>query len=214
MGKTLVVNEIFFSLMGESGSAGLPAVFIRLTGCNLRCGYCDTTYAYEEGREMAPEEIIDSVSQFKCRAVLITGGEPMLQGETANLAIKLLELGYKVMVETNGTIDLEPLPSKVVKIVDIKSPQSGAEGSFLPKNLEQLTPEDEIKFVVSSKEDFDWAVKEAQRLNLFALCAVNISPVHGKVAAEDAAKWILESGRNFRLNLQLHKILWGEKRGV
>lgn len=159
--------------------------------------------------------IIERVDSYECRMVEITGGEPMEQpAGVAELAKRLLKRDYTVMIETNGSVNLAPLPEKVIKIVDMKCPDSGAGNSFLLKNLEKITPDDELKFVVSSKNDFDWAVKEVKNHNLLSICTVNISPAGGKVKPEDAARWILESGKNFRLNLPLHKILWGDKRAL
>jgi len=201
------VHEIFFSLQGESTRAGLPTVFIRLAGCNLRCGYCDTSDAWESGDLTTVEEIVGKVAEFDCRLVEITGGEPMLQENTPKLARKLLADGYTVMMETNGTANLSSMPKEVAKIVDIKCPESGATDSFLYENLELLTQNDEIKFVVSSKDDFNWSAAETVKRNLFSICTVNVSPVHGKVAPADLAAWILESGLPFRLNFQIHKYL-------
>ncbi len=210
----IMLNEIFFSLQGESSRQGLPCVLVRLTGCNLRCGYCDTPYAYQEGREADIEEILDEVKKFGCRLVEITGGEPMAQPETAALARRLLELDFTVMVETNGSFDVSVLPDQVIKIVDIKTPGSGAGKSFLWDNLKHLDEKDEIKFVITSRADFDWAVRQVKKHSLAGIRAVNISPAAGMVQEADAAQWILESGLPLRLNLQLHRILWGGKRAV
>ncbi len=211
---SLRVNEIFHSLQGETTRTGIPTVFIRLTGCNLRCGYCDTSYAYDEGNVMPMDEITARVAAYKCRTVEITGGEPMAQQGTPELAQRLLSLGYHIMIETNGTYDLSILPPETVKIVDIKCPGSGEAGKFHYANLEGLAREDEIKFVICSKQDFDWALGEVESHNLAAICTVNIAPVAGLVQPAQAAEWILQSGKNLRLNLQLHKIIWGDKRGV
>lgn len=212
--KRLVLNEIFYSLQGESSRQGLPCVLVRLTGCNLRCGYCDTPYAYQEGREVSIEEVVDEVKKYGCRLVEITGGEPMAQPETAELARRLLELDFTVMVETNGSYDVSALPDGVIKIVDIKTPGSGAGKSFLWENLKHLGEKDEVKFVITSRADFDWAVRQVKKYGFAGIRAVNISPAAGMVAEQDAAQWILESGLPLRLNLQLHRILWGGKRAV
>ncbi len=212
--ERLTVNEIFFSLQGESSRAGRPCVFVRLTGCNLRCGYCDTTYAYQEGREMYVEQIIDEVKRHHCGLVEITGGEPLMQPETAELARWLIELDYTVMIETNGSYDVGVLPQEVVKIVDIKTPGSGEGESFIPGNLKHLEAKDEIKFVICSRADFDWAVATINEHRLTAICPVNISPAAGNVSPQEAAEWILNSGLDLRLNLQLHRIIWGDRRGV
>ncbi|MFQ5431910.1 MAG: radical SAM protein [Nitrospinota bacterium] len=214
MGKILLVNEIFHSIQGESTRTGFPMILVRLTGCNLRCSYCDTVYAYEEGARMDTDEIMARVDSFGCAAVEITGGEPMTQDGTVELAKLFLEHGYAVMMETNGSVDLSPIPKGVKKIVDIKCPGSGAGGSFLYENLKQITPHDELKFVVSSKDDFDWMISEIEQRDLSSLCPVNVSPASGKIDNAELADWILKSGKSLRLNLQLHRILFGDKRSV
>lgn len=210
----LVLNEIFFSLQGESSRQGLPCVMVRLTGCNLRCVYCDTPYAYQEGREASLDEIIGRVEEFGCRLVEITGGEPMAQPAAAELARQLLALDFTVMMETNGSFDIATLPDGVIKIVDIKTPGSGAGNSFLWDNLKHLGGKDEIKFVIASRADFDWAARLVKKHGLANIRAVNISPAAGMVSEREAAQWILESGLPLRLNLQLHRILWGGQRAV
>ncbi|GMT42905.1 MAG: 7-carboxy-7-deazaguanine synthase [bacterium] len=214
IGKSALVNEIIFSIQGESSRAGIPTVFVRLTGCNLRCGYCDTSYAWDEGGQMDIDSIIERVNSFNCKTVEITGGEPMEQASTPELANRLAERGFTVMIETNGSVDLSPLPEGIIKIVDVKCPESGAGDSFLYANLRLITPDDELKFVVSSKNDFNWALKEIETRNLLSLCRINVTPAAGRVEPADVAGWILESGKNLRLNLQIHKILWGDVRGV
>lgn len=209
----LKVNEIFFSIQGETSRAGLPCVFVRLTGCNLRCGYCDTTYAYEEGETMSVDQVVDAVSGYGCDLVEITGGEPMAQAATPELARKLVDLDFKVMVETNGSFPLDTLPKEAIKIVDIKTPGSGEVGSFHYYNLHRLTPRDELKFVVCSRADFDWALREIDSKALETVCGINISPAAGLVSDEEAASWVLHGGKALRLNLQLHKMLWGAARG-
>ena len=210
----IILNEIFFSLQGESSRQGLPCVMVRLTGCNLRCVYCDTTYAYQEGSEVSIEEIIGRVKEYGCRLVEITGGEPMAQPGAAELARRLLELDFTVMMETNGSFDISLLPDGVIKIVDIKTPGSGAGKSFLRDNLKHLDEKDEIKFVIASRGDFDWAARLVKKHGFANIRAVNISPAAGMVSERDAAQWILESGLPLRLNLQLHRILWGGQRAV
>jgi 7-carboxy-7-deazaguanine synthase len=212
----LSVSEIFHSIQGESTRSGYPTVFIRLAGCNLRCAYCDTDYAWEQtsGAMMPVEEVVRKASSYRCGLVEITGGEPMAQNETPELCEKLLSARFKVMIETNGTFDISTLPSETVKILDIKCPGSGESGKFNHKNLTNMSGNDEIKFVVSHKDDFDWAIKEIEKNGLLSICPINISPAGGKASLEETAKWILESGKNLRLNLQLHKLIWGDKRGV
>ncbi len=210
----IILNEIFFSLQGESSRQGLPCVLVRLTGCNLRCGYCDTTYAYQEGKDVPIDEIVERVKAFGCRLVEITGGEPMAQPGTAALARRLLDLDFTVMVETNGSFDISALPYGVIKIVDIKTPGSGAGKSFWWDNLKHLGEKDEIKFVITSHADFEWAVRQVKKHGLADNHVVNISPAAGMVPEADAARWILESGLPLRLNLQLHRTLWGTRRAV
>lgn len=214
MGESLFVNEIFHSIQGESSRAGFPMAFVRLTGCNLRCNYCDTVYAYDEGTRMEIDEITERVGSYGCRSVEITGGEPMMQKSTVALAGRFVELGYGVMMETNGSVDLSPVPKEVKKIVDIKSPGSGAGGSFLYENLTRLTQSDELKFVITSRADFDWMISEIEERDLLSICPVNVSIAAGKIDPAELAGWLLKSGKELRLNLQLHKILFGDKRAV
>lgn len=214
MGESLFVNEIFHSIQGESSRAGFPMAFVRLAGCNLRCNYCDTVYAYEEGTRMEIGELTERVGSYGCRAVEITGGEPMTQKGAADLAGRFVKLGYGVMMETNGSVDLSPVPKEVKKIVDIKLPGSGAGGSFLYENLKQITSHDELKFVCSSRDDFDWMISEIEKRDLLSICPVNVSIAAGKIDPAEFAGWILKSGKNLRLNLQLHKILFGDGRAV
>ena len=214
MGGSLLVNEIFHSIQGESTLTGFPMTLVRLTGCNLRCNYCDTVYAYEQGSRMDMDEIMARVDSFGCKAVEITGGEPMTQDGAPELAQLFIERGFSVMMETNGSVDLSPVPEEVKKIVDIKCPGSEAGGSFLYENLKQITSHDEFKFVVSSRDDFDWMISEIDERELLAICPVNVSPAIGKIDNAQLADWILKSGKNLRLNLQLHKILFGDRRSV
>ncbi|NOZ62375.1 MAG: radical SAM protein [Calditrichaeota bacterium] len=211
----LKVNEIFFSIQGESTFAGLPFVFVRLSRCNLRCQYCDTPYAYDEGREMFLSEIIERVEQFPCDFVEITGGEPLLQAEVFELAARLVSAGKIVLVETNGTLDITPLRPPIIRIVDVKCPGSGEGESFLLTNLRDLRPSDNVKFVLSDKADFDWAVNFVKKNDLTGKCPLLFSPVFGKLNYSQLAEWIKSSGLPIQLQIQLHKIIWDEgKRGV
>jgi len=208
------VTEIFFSLQGEGTRAGRPCVFVRFTGCDLRCNYCDTAYAFTGGREASREAILAEVARFPCRLVLLTGGEPMLQRELPDLARDLLERGYEVTVETHGQAPLDALPEAVVRIADVKTPESGEPATDL-RWLDRLRPQDEVKFVVSSEADFRWALDVVRRHGLEEKVTVLVGPVLGRVDPRDLARWMLESGVAARLNLQLHKIIWGaEARGV
>jgi len=211
----LQVCETFYSLMGESSRAGLPAFFIRLSGCNLRCRYCDTVYAYEEGQEMAVADLLKTAGACPTRLVLVTGGEPLLQEDTLNLLVGLAEAGCEVCLETNGSRPIDRVDARVHRILDLKCPGSGMVGENYWQNLEWLTVRDEIKFVVSDRDDFLWALKVIREYDLAGRLPLLISPVFGQVAAPEAAAWILASRLPLRLNLQLHKYLWGaEARGV
>jgi 7-carboxy-7-deazaguanine synthase len=208
------VTEVFFSIQGEGSRAGRPCVFVRFTGCDLRCVWCDTAYAFQGGRELSREELLAEVARHPCRFVLLTGGEPMLQPELPALAAELLGRGYEVAVETHGQLPLDALPAQVIRIADVKTPGSGEPAGDLSW-LARLQPHDEVKFVVDSEADWRWALKVIRGQRLEGRVGVLVSPVHGKVEAADLARWILEAGVEARLNLQLHKIVWGPgARGV
>jgi len=211
----LVVSETFASLMGESTRAGVPAYFIRLTGCNLRCRYCDTAYAYEGGSEMTVAALVERVRAQPQRLVLVTGGEPLLQAETPALLRELVEAGFTTCLETNGSLPIGAVDPRVHRILDVKGPGSGMAEHNDWGNLDLLTPGDEVKFVVGDRSDFTWALEVIERHDLAERLAVLISPVFGQVSLQEAAAWILASGLPVRLNLQLHKYIWGpEVRGV
>jgi 7-carboxy-7-deazaguanine synthase len=211
----LTVRETFTSLLGESTLAGLPAFFIRLTGCNLRCRYCDTTYAYEGGEAKSPESLVEAGRGSSTRLVLVTGGEPLLQDGTRMLLEGLIDAGLEVLLETNGSLPIQGIDSRVRRIVDVKCPGSGMSGHNLWANLEILTPLDEVKFVITDRDDFTWALEVAKNYSLTDRLTVLISPVFGAVSLPEVAAWIVESGLGLRLNLQLHKYIWGpEARGV
>jgi 7-carboxy-7-deazaguanine synthase len=212
---SLKVCETFTSLMGESTRAGLPAFFLRLTGCNLRCRYCDTTYAYEGGEEVSVAALAGRVQAQPQRLVLVTGGEPLFQAETPALMRLLVEAGFTVCLETNGTCPIEAVDARVHRIMDVKCPGSGMAEHHRWDNMGRLTAGDEVKFVVTDRDDFHWALEVIREHRLSERLPVLISPVFGRVAAPEAAAWILASGQPLRLNLQLHKFIWGEDvRGV
>lgn len=212
---SIQVCETFYSLLGESTWAGLPAFFIRLTGCNLRCRYCDTTYAYEGGKEMTATELVKAAASHPARRVLVTGGEPLLQAGALPLLASLADAGLTVLLETNGSLPIKAVDARVRRILDLKCPGSGMESHNLWENLEQLRPGDEVKFVVTAQGDFAWALEVSKRHGLAGRVPLLISPVFGAVPPKAAAAWILESGLPLRLNLQLHKYIWGpEVRGV
>jgi len=202
----LTVSEIFYSLQGESTYAGLPCVFIRLSGCNLDCSYCDTRYAFEGGEELSVRDIAERVKAFSCNLIELTGGEPLCQPEAIQLMQDLLEDGYKVLLETNGSIDISAVPLDVIRIVDVKLPGSGCFGSFDLANLNYLTKQDELKFVISDREDYQAAVKFIGMHEL-AGTALLFSAVVGRLAPAQLARWILEDKLPVRLQIQLHKIL-------
>ena len=224
---TIRVNEIFYSIQGESTWAGMPCAFVRLTGCPLRCRYCDTSYAFKEGSFRTVQEIIEEVQSYGTSLVEITGGEPLIQPAVHPLMEQLCDLGYQVLLETSGERDLRDCDQRVIKIVDIKTPCSGAGGSFLESNYDALLKHDEIKFVITNREDFDWAVevvakkKLQSRVNVIHLSPVMMQPgdehIDGCEALDPAtlAQWILECGEQFRLQLQVHKYIWSPTlRGV
>lgn len=205
----LRVNEIFYSIQGESLDAGLPCVFVRLTGCNLRCRYCDTRYAHGEGEPMSIETIMDRVAAYPCRRVEITGGEPLLQPAAPRLITTLLDTGRRVLLETNGTFDIRAVDPRCVRIMDVKCPGSGAADKNRLSNLHYLTPNDQVKFVITDKTDYDFAKTILQTAMPAAKSVpVLFSPVPGRLAPDELAAWILADGLDARLQLQLHKILW------
>ncbi len=211
----LLVNEIFKSIQGESWFAGLPCVFVRLTGCNLRCNYCDTKYAYEAGEEFSIAELLVKIADYQCPMVDITGGEPLLQDETPELAETLLEKAKTVLVETNGSLDIDMLPEGVVRIVDVKCPDSGQTEKMLWENMDRLVKTDEVKFVLQSKGDYEWAKSVVEDYELLGRCIVLFSPAFGTLQPRRLAEWMLADNLTVRLNLQLHKYIWSpDKRGV
>lgn len=214
---TLVVHEIYRSLQGEGTHAGLPCVFIRLTGCHLRCGYCDTRHAFHEGEVFEIGEVLRRVKAMLRPGDLIelTGGEPLLHDEAIPLLAKLADTGHLVLLETSGAIDTAPVDLRVRVILDVKTPGSGeAEANHWP-NLHRMREVDEVKFVVVDRPDFDWSLDVVRRQGLAFRCPVLIAPAHGRVEPRDLAEWVLASGLPLRFQLQLHKEVWGAKtRGV
>ena len=212
----LKVNEIFYSIQGESSCAGLPCVFVRLTGCNLRCSWCDTAYAYEEGCSVSFDEIMSRIEAYPCRLVEITGGEPLLHHDTPELVKLLLDRGYTVLVETNGSQNISLLDARCIRIVDIKCPSSGEAEKNDLSNLKRLTMQDEVKFVVGSREDYDYAKSVLEKLpDFFKIKNIHFSPLYVIMTPVMLAGWMLEDGVAARLSLQQHKIIWpGTLRGV
>jgi 7-carboxy-7-deazaguanine synthase len=210
------INEIFYSIQGESSFAGRPCAFIRLTGCNLRCTYCDTPYAFYEGSDMSIPEIMQALGAFPTRLVLLTGGEPMLQDSIYDLIGKLLEKEYTVLLETGGQVSLTGVDPRVHKIMDFKCPSSGMESHNDYGNVQCLTQNDEVKFVIGDRHDFDWASDLIRRYEIASRAgSVIFSPVFYRISNADLAGWVLDCGLNVRMQLQLHKIIWPDKeRGV
>jgi 7-carboxy-7-deazaguanine synthase len=211
----LTINEIFFSIQGEGTRAGLPCVFVRLTGCPLRCVYCDTAYAFHEGERREEEDVIAEVERFPCRLLLLTGGEPLSQPAAFPFVTTLLDRGWQVLVETSGHVPIDALDSRAVAIVDVKTPRSGESHRMHWPNLERLRPQDEVKFVVADRADYEWSRSVVRERALAARGAVLLSPVHGTLDPGELARWVLEDGLPARVQVQLHKYLWpGAERGV
>jgi 7-carboxy-7-deazaguanine synthase len=211
----LIVHEIYRSLQGESTYAGLPCVFVRLTACHLRCVYCDTPHAFNQGEAMSLDEVVERALAPGDELVEITGGEPLLQDEVYPLMTRLADRGRTVLIETSGAVDTSLVDPRVRIILDVKTPGSGELAANVWSNLDRLKPTDEVKFVLCSRDDFDWAVDVVRRHDLTNRCPVLFSAVFGQVNPTDLAAWILESRLPVRLQLQMHKILWDPKaRGV
>lgn len=210
---TLRINEIFFSLQGETSRVGLPTVFVRLTGCPLRCAYCDTAYAFTGGKTMSIAEILEQVARYQTRYVTVTGGEPLAQKACLLLLTALCDTHYSVSLETSGALDLANVDTRVSKIMDIKTPGSGELSKNNWNNLEYLKPQDEVKFVLCDEADYRWASDVIQDKQLAQRCPVLLSPVHGHLNPATLAEWILRDQLPVRMQLQLHKLLWGEGPG-
>lgn len=210
---SLRVNEIFYSLQGETTRAGLPTVFVRLTGCPLRCTYCDTTYAFGGGKDMALGEILAEVARHQAHYVTVTGGEPLAQAGCQPLLAALCDAGYNVSLETGGALDVSGVDARVSRVLDIKTPASGEAEKNLWSNLSALNAHDEIKFVLCDEADYLWARQVLSEHELDKKCTVLFSPVQGKLAPADMAEWILRDHLPVRMQVQLHKLLWGNERG-
>ena len=210
---TLRVTEIFYLLQGETSRTGLPTVFVRLTGCPLRCGYCDTAYAFHGGESLTLDEILSRVAAHGARYVTLTGGEPLAQKQAPLLLQRLADAGYSVSLETSGALDVSAVDPRISKILDLKTPGSGECERNLWSNLAHLTPHDEIKFVLCDEAAYQWACEQIGKHRLAASCPLLMSPVHGKLEPRQLAEWILRDRLPVRLQVQLHKLLWGEKPG-
>ncbi len=204
------VTEIFTSIQGESTYAGMPCQFIRLSGCNLRCLYCDTKYAYGGGRDLSITDIISTLNRTKgIRLIEITGGEPLIQEETPELLTRIIDSGFKAMIETNGSMSIRDIDRRATIIMDIKTPGSGMSGHINLNNIEELKPSDEVKFVITNRYDYQWTMEFIKRHLQKIGCEILLSPAHNMLEPHYLAQWMIEDNCRARLNLQLHKIIWG-----
>lgn len=210
---SLRITEIFHSLQGEARTVGLPTVFVRLTGCPLRCQYCDTSYAFKGGEMQTIDEIVEQVASYDCRHVCVTGGEPLAQAGCNALLHVLCDAGYEVSLETSGAIDLSNVDARVSKVMDLKTPGSGEQQRNLFENIDYLSINDQIKFVICDRNDYQWAKEIIIRYELANCCEVLMSPSQGQQSATELAQWILHDRLPVRFQLQLHKILWGDEPG-
>ena len=212
--KMLKVNEIFYSIQGESSYAGLPCVFVRLTYCNLRCTYCDTAYAFYEGEEMSIDEIINEVAKYDCKLVEVTGGEPLIQKESLNLMKELCDRGYETLLETSGSLSIKDVDRRVHIVMDLKTPSSGMVKKNLFENINYLKTDDEIKFVIGDRNDYEWSLETIEKLEL-SNRKILFAVVYGKLKPATLVEWILKDKLNVRFQLQMHKYIWDpERRGV
>ena len=210
----LRITEIFHSLQGETSTTGLPTVFIRLTGCPLRCGYCDTAYAFEGGSKMTLSEIMVTVAGYGAKYVTVTGGEPLAQPQCIELLESLCDSGYRVSLETSGAMPVADVDKRVFKIVDLKTPGSGEVSKNLYDNVEHLLPQDEVKFVICDRRDYDWSCLKIDELSLRGRVAeILFSPSQGELSPKQLAEWILDDKLDVRMQLQTHKYIWGDQPG-
>ena len=211
----LKINEIYYSVQGESTHVGRPCIFIRLTYCNLRCTYCDTEYAFYEGKDMEITHIMNEIKQWDCNLVEVTGGEPLFQDKCINLLNELINSNYEVMLETGGSLSISDVPKKVIKIVDFKCPSSAMEKKNLWSIVEDLQPHDEVKFVIGNREDFDWAKDRIAEYSLDKICTLLFSPTFEKIDPQLMVEWILAENLPVRMQMQMHKMIWSpDKQGV
>lgn len=209
----LRISEIFYSLQGESNSVGLPTVFVRLTGCPLRCGYCDTSYAFKGGEWLELDTVMAQVAAYAPQHVCVTGGEPLAQETCLELLVALCDAGYRVSLETSGALDISRVDPRVVNVMDLKTPGSGEVEKNLFSNIDRLKPEDQVKFVICDAADYDWAREQLRAWDLGNRCQVLFSPALGLQDATQLAEWILRDRLNVRFQIQLHKYLWGDVAG-
>ena len=212
---SLKINEIYYSVQGESTHSGCPCIFIRLTYCNLRCSYCDTEYAFYDGKDMEIAHIISEIKRWDCNLVEVTGGEPLFQDECIDLLNELVNSNYEVMLETGGSLSISDVPKKVVKIVDFKCPSSGMVKKNLWSIVDDLQAHDEVKFVIGNREDFDWAKDRITEYSLDKICTLLFSPTFGEIDPQQIVEWILAENLPVRMQLQMHKMIWSpEEKGV
>ncbi len=213
MDQTLRITEIFYSLQGESNTVGLPTVFIRLTGCPLRCSYCDTAYAFAGGERKSLSEIINQVNQYNAKYVTVTGGEPLAQSACHELMVALLENNYLVSLETSGALDISSVDKRITKIMDLKTPSSGEEDKNLYQNIQYLDQKDQVKFVIANLADFEWSKNIMKQYDLSQHCEILFSPVMGEMDPTVLAEKIIQDNLTVRFQIQLHKYLWGDTQG-
>ena len=211
----LKINEIYYSVQGESTHTGRPCIFIRLTYCNLRCSYCDTEYAFYEGKDMEIAQIMSEIQQWDCNLVEVTGGEPLFQEECIDLLHELINSNYEVMLETGGSLSISDVPKKVIKIVDFKCPSSKMEKKNLWSIVDDLQGHDEVKFVIGNREDFDWAKDKITEYSIDKICTLLFSPTFGEIDPQLIVEWILADNLPVRMQMQMHKMIWSpEEKGV
>ena len=211
----LKINEIYYSIQGESSYTGLPCIFIRLTYCNLRCSYCDSEYTFYEGRDMTVNEILNDIKKYDCNLVEVTGGEPLVQKGCIDLLKELVNLNYKILLETSGSLTIKNVPKEVTNIIDFKCPSSKMEKKNLWDNIDYIKPSDEVKFIIENREDYEWSKNIIKKFNLTEKCNILLSPSYRKIEPKKITKWILSDNLNVRFQIQLHKEIWDDKeRGV
>ena len=211
----LKINEIYFSVQGESSYSGLPCIFIRLTYCNLRCTYCDSEYSFYDGKKMKIDEILKEIKKYSCNLVEVTGGEPLLQKNCINLLNELIKNNYDVLLETSGSLSISDVPDKVINIIDFKCPSSKMDSKNMWDNINYLKKNDEIKFVIGDRIDYEWTKKKIEEYKLNQICDILISPVYGEIEPKEIVKWILEDNLKVRFQIQMHKEIWpADKKGV
>jgi len=211
--QALRITEIFYSLQGESKTVGLPTVFIRLTGCPLRCQYCDTSYAFSGGEMQEISAILTQVSQYKTKYITVTGGEPLAQPACLDLLVQLADKGYEVSLETSGALDISQVDERIIKVMDLKTPASVEESRNLYSNLEDLTAKDQLKFVICNEQDYIWSKQKLEEYQLESRCELLFSPSMGQQDPTELAEWILKDQLAVRFQVQLHKFLWGDATG-